>query len=407
MLGAVLSEGRVGTPVGGKRPEPPKPSRSRMAAHCPCSPASDEDGVGRRSPGPSVSGRRHRVPKRGPVGPPAEGRRPPGPPRGQLRRKAACCRRSESPWSAAWVWAAAEFQGARRRVSLWLRSDAGGEASRAAPGARGRPARSRAPLPRSAVALATGAAEGVGARGPGSGSGGRGRPGAWGGASGRGRGARGGRRGAEESADSAGARTSSVGPGPARAASGRRRVGAGRARGQGAPVSPEWPAAGVAGCSGGAAGARPGGQTAWTRPCRGERAERTEESRRRLPGAAQPLHRPRLRPIGLREGRLFLSPYHPLWALRDACEAPGKRRAAKRPEAPESVRSGQPSRRPRAGLRTAGAAGPGAGPQGEARRLRGRGGQALAPAFWSRGWGSLRERRSGQGLSGPPALAQV
>ena len=77
MLGAVLSEGRVGTPVGGKRPEPPKPSRSRMAAHCPCSPASDEDGVGRRSPGPSVSGRRHRVPKRGPVGSPAEGRRPP------------------------------------------------------------------------------------------------------------------------------------------------------------------------------------------------------------------------------------------------------------------------------------------------------------------------------------------
>lgn len=218
---------------------------------------------------------------------------------------------------------------------------------------------------------------------------------------GAGRARAGGRRGAEESAAWAGAQTSSVGPGPARAESGRRRVGAGRARRQGAPVSPECPAAGVAGCSGGAAGVRPGGWTAWTRPCRGKRAERIEEPRRRLLGAAQPLQRPHLCPIGLREGRLFLSPYHPLWALRDACEAPGKGRAAKCPEAPESVRSGQPSRRPRAGLRTAGAAGPGAGPQGEARWLRGKGGQALAPAFWGRGWGSLRERRSGQGLFGP------
>lgn len=90
-------------------------------------------------------------------------------------------------------------------LGLWVRS------AESLPGpARGRrrgPApqghRSPAPPRRSAVAEATGAAEGAGARGPPPGSGGGGpRPGARGGASGRGRGARG--RGAQRSGEERG-----------------------------------------------------------------------------------------------------------------------------------------------------------------------------------------------------------
>lgn len=56
MLGAVLSEGRGGDSGGWCCLELPKPSRSRMAAHCPCSPASDEDGVGRGAQDPAFLG---------------------------------------------------------------------------------------------------------------------------------------------------------------------------------------------------------------------------------------------------------------------------------------------------------------------------------------------------------------
>lgn len=58
MLGAVLSEDRVGTPVGGRKPELPNPSvlpgwlEKRMrAAQWPCSAPSDKNREGWRNPG--------------------------------------------------------------------------------------------------------------------------------------------------------------------------------------------------------------------------------------------------------------------------------------------------------------------------------------------------------------------
>lgn len=139
MLGAVLSEGRVGTPMGGKRPEPPNPSMLPgwlLTAPILWPQMRTGEGGGTQDPGSLGGGTAS--PNEVPWGHLQMGGSHPGPPRGQLRGKAACCRRSESPWSAAWVWAAAEFQGARRPVFLGLRSDAGGEVSRAAHGARGR-----------------------------------------------------------------------------------------------------------------------------------------------------------------------------------------------------------------------------------------------------------------------------